>query len=613
MKYILRLYFLSSFILFFSCVKNEITSTGNITGVIKDISTNQTLHGCLITLSPGGNSLSTGSDGIYSFNNLPPTSYSLEIGKEGYKAEKKEVTVIPGQTTKVDIFLTQNKPGLSITPESLDFGELTTSKNLFISNSINTGSIKYFIRTNADWIFLSSTEGTVSSTPNNIVVSIDRSLLSTGNYEKKLIITSQEGETEIPINVKQVENSVAKISIGNFSNITESSFDISGTLLSIGGIKITGYGHCWGESENPTIENSKNNLGDTQETGTFTSHISGLISGKTYFVRTYAINNMGIAYSNEQRVITMPIKNLPIVNTSEPIDISSKSANINGTILKDGNSKIIECGFYWGTNESTPIKQLISSSIRNFSYTLSGLTPNTEYYYKAFAKNELGTSYGDILSFKTLERSSIIYISSTGDDKNDGETWETAKENILSVLSTMTAEQEIWMKKGTYKSEYIQDKVANNIKIYGGFEGTESNINQRDFSNQTILQFHPASFVSGGVITGNNLIIDGVVIDGEKTAFSICGKNITIKNSIIRNFSGGIEIFSMQGKDGELIMKNSVIENCSYISVNHGNASFRFYDCTINAPLGYGKKYYLYRTILNGKYYEEDVIYNTQY
>lgn len=410
MKNILRVFCLGFTILFSSCVSDEVASTGEITGVVKDASTNQTLQGCLITLSPSGNTISTGSDGLYSFSSLLATTYSLEIIKEGYKAEKKEVSVTPGQISKVDIFLVQNRPSLSVTPETLDFGELSTTKEFYISNNSKIGSIKYSIRANADWISLSSSEGTVSTNTNKVTIIVDRSTLSTGNYEKKVVITSPENEIEIPVIVKQVEKSVAKISIGDFSDVTESSFSISGTMHSIGGVKVTSYGHCWSEHENPTIQDYKTNLGDTQEAGEFVSHINKLTAGKTYYVRAYAINSKGVSYSSEQRMITMPYINIPSVTTLSANDINKNNATLNGTITDTGGSDIIEYGFYYGTTDKTVNKQKVgNNTATSFYWKLEGLSTDQTYYFKAYAINSKGENCGDVLSFRTLKEGGSSY------------------------------------------------------------------------------------------------------------------------------------------------------------------------------------------------------------
>ena len=62
-------------------------------------------------------------------------------------------------------------------------------------------------------------------------------------------------------------------------------------------------------------------------------------------------------------------------------------------------------GFCWNTSGSPSINDNIISKnfvMGDFSVELNNLTPNTNYYYRAFAKNSAGTAYGAEKSFSTL-------------------------------------------------------------------------------------------------------------------------------------------------------------------------------------------------------------------
>ena len=67
--------------------------------------------------------------------------------------------------------------------------------------------------------------------------------------------------------------------------------------MSDGGSPVTQRGVCWNTTGNPTLEDS-NTINGTG-TGAFTSNISGLSLGTTYFVKAYAINSSGTAYGIE--------------------------------------------------------------------------------------------------------------------------------------------------------------------------------------------------------------------------------------------------------------------------------------------------------------------------
>ena len=94
----------------------------------------------------------------------------------------------------------------------------------------------------------------------------------------------------------------ADINPTTISNITTVSATASGTIVTDGGFSITARGFCWGTATNPTIENSKST--ETGTLGNLTSNLSGLTSGTTYYIRTYATNSSGTAYGNEVSFIT---------------------------------------------------------------------------------------------------------------------------------------------------------------------------------------------------------------------------------------------------------------------------------------------------------------------
>jgi uncharacterized protein (TIGR02145 family) len=89
------------------------------------------------------------------------------------------------------------------------------------------------------------------------------------------------------------------------SSIAETTATSGGNITSDGGASVTVRGVCWNTSANPTIANSKTT--DAIGTGSFTSNISGLTLGTTYYLRAYATNNVGTAYGNEITFKTLAI------------------------------------------------------------------------------------------------------------------------------------------------------------------------------------------------------------------------------------------------------------------------------------------------------------------
>ena len=90
---------------------------------------------------------------------------------------------------------------------------------------------------------------------------------------------------------------------------TSSVTDIQGTSAIIGGNVIndnndpvTEYGVFWGTTEDPVSTGTKLQIGSG--TGSFSTILSELIPGETYFIKAYAINNADIAYGNQVSFIT---------------------------------------------------------------------------------------------------------------------------------------------------------------------------------------------------------------------------------------------------------------------------------------------------------------------
>jgi len=59
---------------------------------------------------------------------------------------------------------------------------------------------------------------------------------------------------------------------------------------------VTQHGHCWGTTINPTTADSKTTLGAKSTLGTFTSSLTGLLPGTTYYCRAYGTDTGGTVY-----------------------------------------------------------------------------------------------------------------------------------------------------------------------------------------------------------------------------------------------------------------------------------------------------------------------------
>ncbi|MDD2297286.1 MAG: FISUMP domain-containing protein, partial [Sphaerochaetaceae bacterium] len=126
-----------------------------------------------------------------------------------------------------------------------------------------------------------------------------------------------------------LQQEVLSVTTGQVTNITTTTADCAGNVTSDGGAAIIASGVCWSTSENPTVSNSKTT--DGADLGPYTSHITGLSSNTTYYVRAYATNAEGTAYGEEQRTI----KTLPVSDIEYGSLTDSRDGNVYKTITID--------------------------------------------------------------------------------------------------------------------------------------------------------------------------------------------------------------------------------------------------------------------------------------
>ena len=214
------------------------------------------------------------------------------------------------------------------------------------------------------------------------------------------------------------------------TEVTESTAVSGGNVTSDGGAEVTARGVCWSVNQNPTTTDNK--TVDGNGTGAFTSNISELSDSTTYYVRAYATNSEGTSYGEEYSFTTLNIVDdnedddenddeddgddevvveLPVVATTDVTGITETSAVAGGEITSDGGAEVTARGVCWSINQNPTTendKTVDGSGVGSFTSNMTGLTQNTTYYVRAYATNSEGTSYGEEVSFTTLEEIVIV-------------------------------------------------------------------------------------------------------------------------------------------------------------------------------------------------------------
>ena len=163
------------------------------------------------------------------------------------------------------------------------------------------------------------------------------------------------------------------------------------------------------------------------------------------FTATDSKGNIGRATRTVN--VLAPASTPPSVNSAAAGSIAALSAVLNGNVSNAGTSAVTARGFVYSTMSMTletgadGVTTLSSGSgTGSFSATAENLSPGTTYYFRAFASNEAGTSYGETLSFTTLKAEPLLhpadFASGTVTTSRIAATWTaTEADGYLLVVS----------------------------------------------------------------------------------------------------------------------------------------------------------------------------------
>jgi len=261
-----------------------------------------------------------------------------------------------------------------------------------------------------------------------------------------------------------VEKSIVSTTV--ISDITANSAASGGNVTDDGGGEITARGVCWNTAGSPTTADDKSNNGNG--TGSFTSQLTGLTAGTSYYVRSYSTNSEGTSFGNEQTFDTK--SGIPTLTTTEITDITANSAASGGDITDNGGADITERGVCWNTTGSPTIaddKTTDGTGTGSFASQLTELTAGTEYFVRAYAKTASGVEYGNEIIFSALI--SCEDFTDSRDDKTyktvliGDQCWMAENLNMGTRINGVDDQTD----NGTIE-KYCYDNDESNCDVYGG-------------------------------------------------------------------------------------------------------------------------------------------------
>jgi len=200
--------------------------------------------------------------------------------------------------------------------------------------------------------------------------------------------------------------------------VSTGDFDLAsaianGTLVDLGTKEITDHGFCWDSVGEPNLGNSNIRMGVLTTTGSFQAQLTELKANRTYFLKAF------ISFGDELlfgAMITFTTPDLPLLTTTPMTEITETFAKCGGEVTSDNGSPVVARGVCWGISsnpDTTGYHTTDGTGIGTFESVLSGLSPNTQYYVRAYATNIYGTRYANEIEFNTGQSATTPFVSTT--------------------------------------------------------------------------------------------------------------------------------------------------------------------------------------------------------
>jgi hypothetical protein len=311
----------------------------------------------------------------------------------------------------------------------------------------------------------------------------------------------------------------------------------------------------------------KTDTGNFTEIGSTATDITtfsdkSLSLNTNYTYRVYSFNQVGksISYSNEVAIRTF---NAPALTTTAITEITASGAKSGGTVSSDGGSGITTRGVVWGTSTNPTISLTTKTSdgtgVGAFQSAISGLAASTKYFVRAYATNSVGTSYGNELSFTTIQvglptltttqantvgsstaKSGVSVTNNGGTTITEtGLCWSTSSNPTISLTTKKSGETPIVI-KGLFPNTkyYVRAYAITNIGTAYG--------NQIDFTTTTdadittgLVAYYPfngnANDLSGknnnGTVSGATLASDRFGVANKAYSFNGISNYISVPHN----------------------------------------------------------------------------------
>ena len=221
----------------------------------------------------------------------------------------------------------------------------------------------------------------------------------------------------------------------------------------------------------------------------------------------------------------------PTVTTPTSSGITPTSANLGGNVTSDGGGAITERGVVYAPTSANSNPQIGGAGVTKvtasgtrgvFTIPVTGLTSKSGYSFRAYATNNVGTSYSSVATFSTLDAPPIL--SDVSVSTNEDTAFTFAADSFDQGFSDDNAGD-------TLQSVRVDSLPQNGTLNFNGTAATAGQIIARADLNK--LAFTPAANFNGATSFGFNAS-DGALFatQGATLTLNIAAVNDAPMNSV---------------------------------------------------------------------------------
>lgn len=337
--------------------------------------------------------------------NVGSNSISLVVSN-GSQSTTTTLTITYAEAPTVTILAPTSVTGSSATLNATVNARGQSTSNIYFE--ISTSSTFA-----SDTATVTATPSTATGTGNTSVSAASPTLVFQTTYYVRIFATNATGTTTS--NTFNFTTPAAPfVTTVAASDTSTTGATLNGTVVGNGEVGGTNTTVVFQYSSNSDMSspievsptsNGTITAGDTSSTSV-SKALTGLSTGNTYYFRVKASNNFGTNFGS---ILSFTLKGAPAVSTQSASNITTTTARLNGTVNAnaDATTSIV---FNWGTSEGSLTNTLAvtPTSVSGNSNTtvvgnLSGLSPNTNYFYKLTATNSINSTQSTpVTSFTTL-------------------------------------------------------------------------------------------------------------------------------------------------------------------------------------------------------------------